>query len=51
MLFQVVDFASEQVYSHTLRTLLDDHSNVVTMLAEGFSECRRHIQVGLSTNS
>lgn len=40
----VVDFASEQVYSHTLRTLLDDHSNVVTMLAEGFSECRRHIQ-------
>nr|XP_022342329.1 3-methyl-2-oxobutanoate dehydrogenase [lipoamide] kinase, mitochondrial-like [Crassostrea virginica] len=40
----VVDFQSEKIYSNTLRTLLDDHSNVVTMLAEGFSECRKHIQ-------
>lgn len=40
----IVDFKSEHAYTNTLKTLLDDHSNVVTMLAEGFSECRRHIQ-------
>ncbi len=28
-----------------LRELLDDHSNVVTHLAEGFRESKKHIKV------
>lgn len=34
-------------YSELLRELLDAHKNVVTMLAEGFRECRKHIHVSL----
>lgn len=40
----VEDKASEEKFSETLRTLLDDHKDVVTLLAEGFSECRKHIE-------
>ncbi len=29
-----------------LRGLLDDHRDVVTMLAEGFKECKKHVKVG-----
>ena len=32
-------------YSKMLRELLDDHSDVVTMLAEGFREAKKHIKV------
>lgn len=35
----------EAVYSRLLRNLLDDHTHVVTQLAAGFKECRKHIQV------
>ncbi|XP_031682564.1 3-methyl-2-oxobutanoate dehydrogenase [lipoamide] kinase, mitochondrial-like isoform X2 [Oncorhynchus kisutch] len=31
-------------YSKLVQQLLDDHKDVVTLLAEGFRECRRHIQ-------
>lgn len=34
----------EENLSKTLRDLLDDHRNVITMLAEGFLECRKHIK-------
>lgn len=33
----------ERQWSETLRCLLDDHKDVVTQLAEGFSECRKYI--------
>ncbi|XP_002736817.1 branched-chain alpha-ketoacid dehydrogenase kinase-like [Saccoglossus kowalevskii] len=38
------DFEDEQKYSQMVRGLLDDHKDVVTMLAEGFKESRRHIK-------
>jgi len=34
----------EEAYSQLLRNLLDDHNGVVTQLAAGFKECRKHIQ-------
>lgn len=37
-------FEVEQRYSKVLRNLLDDHKDVVTQLAEGFKECRKHIK-------
>ena len=40
-----MDFETEDRYSRMLRELLDDHRDVVTMLAEGFRECRKHIKV------
>uniref|UniRef100_A0A8C6S9R3 Protein-serine/threonine kinase n=1 Tax=Neogobius melanostomus TaxID=47308 RepID=A0A8C6S9R3_9GOBI len=33
-----------QVSAHTAGQLLDDHKDVVTMLAQGFRESRKHIQ-------
>ncbi|XP_076059247.1 branched-chain alpha-ketoacid dehydrogenase kinase-like [Oratosquilla oratoria] len=33
----------ELAYSKILRQLLDDHKDVVTQLAAGFRECRRHV--------
>ena len=42
---QITDFESEKGYSNLLRQLLETHKNVVTQLAEGFRECRKHIQV------
>ncbi|XP_070573142.1 branched-chain alpha-ketoacid dehydrogenase kinase-like [Ptychodera flava] len=38
------DFETEQKYSTLVKNLLDDHKDVVTMLAEGFKESRRHIK-------
>ena len=35
----------EARYCALLRELLEDHKDVVTLLAEGLRECRRHIQV------
>jgi len=37
-------FEDEEAYSQLLRDLLDDHNGVVTQLAAGFKECRKHIQ-------
>ncbi|GFR60394.1 [3-methyl-2-oxobutanoate dehydrogenase [lipoamide]] kinase, mitochondrial [Elysia marginata] len=37
------DLEQERQWSETLRCLLDDHKDVVTQLAEGFSECRKYI--------
>ncbi|CAI5642805.1 unnamed protein product [Oreochromis niloticus] len=34
----------EARFCKLVRQLLDDHKDVVTMLAQGFRECRRHIQ-------
>ncbi|XP_025090281.1 3-methyl-2-oxobutanoate dehydrogenase [lipoamide] kinase, mitochondrial-like [Pomacea canaliculata] len=33
----------EEKYAETVRQLLDDHKDVVTQLAEGFSQVRKHI--------
>lgn len=35
----------EARFCKLVQQLLDDHKDVVTMLAQGFRECRRHIQV------
>uniref|UniRef100_A0A8C7L3B7 Protein-serine/threonine kinase n=1 Tax=Oncorhynchus kisutch TaxID=8019 RepID=A0A8C7L3B7_ONCKI len=44
-ILQVIkDQEMEARYSKLVQQLLDDHKDVVTLLAEGFRECRRHIQ-------
>ncbi|XP_077511804.1 branched-chain alpha-ketoacid dehydrogenase kinase-like isoform X5 [Amblyomma americanum] len=40
----VTDFESESRYSETVQQVLDDHKDVVTQLAAGFKECRKHIK-------
>ncbi|KAH9425657.1 hypothetical protein DERP_004873 [Dermatophagoides pteronyssinus] len=40
----ITDQEKELSFTSMLRELLDAHKNVVTMLAEGFRECRKHIQ-------
>ncbi|CAB1352431.1 unnamed protein product, partial [Coregonus sp. 'balchen'] len=40
----IKDQEMEARYSKLVQQLLDDHKDVVTLLAEGFRECRRHIQ-------
>jgi len=42
---QVTDADSELNFRQSLTELLEQHREVVTMLAEGFTDCRRHIQV------
>ncbi|CAM4535599.1 unnamed protein product [Leuciscus chuanchicus] len=43
-ILQVIkDQETEARYSKLVKLLLDDHKDVVTMLAEGFRECRKHI--------
>lgn len=39
----ITDTASEHKYSQLLRSLLDDHKDVVTHLAAGFKESRKHM--------
>lgn len=41
---QITDFDTEKGYCELLQGLLDDHKDVVTQLAAGFRECRKHIQ-------
>lgn len=41
---QINDFEAEGRFSKMIQELLDDHSDVVTLLAEGFKESRRHIK-------
>ncbi|KAG8140669.1 putative 3-methyl-2-oxobutanoate dehydrogenase lipoamide kinase-like protein [Naja naja] len=40
----IKDQESETQYCKLVRQLLDDHKDVVTLLAEGLRECRKHIQ-------
>lgn len=40
----IIDQETEQEYSRLLQDLLETHKDVVTLLAEGFSECRKHIK-------
>ncbi|ELT93703.1 hypothetical protein CAPTEDRAFT_160347 [Capitella teleta] len=40
----ITDFDIEARYCQMLRQLLEDHSDVVTMLAEGFKETKKHIK-------
>jgi len=42
---QVTDADSELKFCQAITALLEQHREVVTMLAEGFTDCRRHIQV------
>ncbi|CAB1448201.1 unnamed protein product [Pleuronectes platessa] len=41
---QIKDQESDARFCKLVQQLLDDHKDVVTMLAQGFRECRRHIQ-------
>ncbi|XP_065715615.1 branched-chain alpha-ketoacid dehydrogenase kinase isoform X1 [Patagioenas fasciata] len=41
---QIQGTADEARFCALLRELLDDHKDVVTLLAEGLRECRRHIR-------
>uniref|UniRef100_A0A8C4ZCR3 Protein-serine/threonine kinase n=1 Tax=Gadus morhua TaxID=8049 RepID=A0A8C4ZCR3_GADMO len=40
----IKDQEVEASFSKLVQQLLDDHKDVVTMLAEGFRECRKHIE-------
>lgn len=42
---QIKDQDVDARFCKLVQQLLDDHKDVVTMLAQGFRECRRHIQV------
>ena len=35
----------EERYSQVLKGLLEDHKDVVSLLAKGFKECKKHIEV------
>ncbi|KAK7087388.1 branched-chain alpha-ketoacid dehydrogenase kinase-like [Littorina saxatilis] len=39
----ITSLDQEENFSKTLRQLLDDHNDVVTLLAEGFAQVRKHI--------
>ncbi|KAG9508910.1 [3-methyl-2-oxobutanoate dehydrogenase [lipoamide]] kinase, mitochondrial [Fragariocoptes setiger] len=41
---QITDKESRKAYARMLRQLLDDHKDVVSLLAEGFRACRRYIE-------
>uniref|UniRef100_A0A8C6MH86 Protein-serine/threonine kinase n=1 Tax=Nothobranchius furzeri TaxID=105023 RepID=A0A8C6MH86_NOTFU len=41
---QITDQEAEARFCKLVQQLLDDHKDVVTNLAQGFKECRRHIQ-------
>lgn len=45
MFGQIEDQEAEARFCKLVQQLLDDHKDVVTMLAQGFRECRRHIEV------
>lgn len=40
----ITDLEVDERYCKMVQQLLEDHRDVVTMLAEGFRECRKHIQ-------
>ncbi|TRY70657.1 hypothetical protein TCAL_02866 [Tigriopus californicus] len=41
---EIVTSEDEEKYSQVVKDLLDDHKDVVSLLAEGFRESRRHIE-------
>lgn len=41
---EILNQADEERFTRLLRELLDDHKDVVTQLAAGFKECRKHIK-------
>ena len=43
--FQITSLQQEEKYSETLRQLLDDHKDIISSLAEGFAQVRKHITV------
>ena len=43
---EILTPADEENFSQLLRDLLDDHKDVVSQLASGFKECRKHMKVG-----
>lgn len=49
--WQIKDQDVEARFCKLVQQLLDDHKDVVTMLAQGFRECRRHIQVRAAPRS
>lgn len=48
--WQITDQDVAVRFCKLVQQLLDDHKDVVTMLAQGFRECRRHIQVRTAPN-
>lgn len=44
---QIEDQDMEARFCKLVQQLLDDHKDVVTMLAQGFKECRKHLTVRL----
>lgn len=44
---QIEDQDVEARFCKLVQQLLDDHKDVVTMLAQGFKECRKHMTVTL----
>ena len=43
---EILTESDQENFSHLLRQLLDDHKDVVSQLASGFKECRKHMKVG-----
>ena len=41
---ELLSLADVTKYSQVLKTLLDDHKDVMSSLAEGFRECRKHVE-------
>ncbi len=39
--------ADEERFAQVLMEFLDDHKDVISMLAQGFKECRKHIDVSM----
>lgn len=44
---QIEDQDVDARFCKLVQQLLDDHKDVVTMLAQGFKECRKHMTVTL----
>ena len=42
---EILTESDQENFSHLLRQLLDDHKDVVSQLASGFKECRKHMKV------
>merc|ERR1711935_104762 len=41
---EILTESDQENFSHLLRQLLDDHKDVVSQLASGFKECRKHMK-------
>ena len=45
--FQVTDLEDELKFSQALTKLLDEHKDVISILASGFKQTKKHIQVSI----